>query len=207
MLSKRAVVSYAAEEPIDLVLVSGDTNEHDPALAAHNLIRRSAPVAVFPGGHEIRQIVTGGTPAQDASTRREMGRSLTADTQLRLTPAAWSMLAAGAVDPRLMGLLARTAEKHTIDVADFPRDRVTRAAGAPALRMRVTAVDGVLVKDSSSALKKMRRLFRGQQPGSGPFQMTAERRPRVHALLVTVLLPRPTGTELPALLPSNGETP
>ncbi len=130
--------------------------------------------------------------------RRKAGRQLVSDTRLRLTPPAWSTLAAGNVDPRLMGLLARMASGHTVDVSGFPRGSAERAARAPALAMEITAIDGALVGDAGPAVQEMRSLLMDHPRPFRPAKVELVTDPKPEVLLVRFLLPRPSGLVPPA---------
>ena len=198
----RAVADYGAtgERRVDLVLVSPGDAQDD---TVRRLIRRSAAVALFPDGLEIRQVVRGASPAQERAVRRQAGRQLVSDTRLRLTPPAWSTLAAGRVDPRLMGLLAQLTDGHTVDVSGFPRTPAERAARAPALAMKITAIDGALVSDAGQAVQEMRSLLMDHPRPFRPntVALVTDQEPEV--LRVSVRLPRPSGLVPPSPAPSE----
>jgi hypothetical protein len=173
------------------------------AEAVRPLIRRSLPRAEFPDGTQVRQLVTRSV-ARDRELRKAAGRRLVSDVQVRLTPGAWSMLARGRVDLRLVALIDRLTPEHSIDVAGFPRTAEERAAGAPARSMLVTAIDGALVADGGPAVTSMRGLL--DQPGSlSPAQISEVPEAAPTALLVRMLLPEPMNVTLPASPSPEGD--
>ncbi|HEX7189291.1 MAG TPA: hypothetical protein VF423_13795 [Actinomycetes bacterium] len=129
------------------------------------------------------------TTADDLAVRRESGRQLVTDTRVRLTPRAWATLSHGDVHARLIGLLERFVERHTIDVAAFPRTPAERAAGAPARSMRVTAIDGQLVDDATGTAGAMRAALLSQPGEIAPDSVTLRRDPPPAVLLVRVRPP------------------
>jgi hypothetical protein len=145
-------------------------------------------VARFPSGLTVRQLGHG-SAAQSRADRQELGRRLLADTHIRLTPRAWSRLAAGEVDPRLLNLLERVARTHTIDVSAFPLDPMERAADAPAHAMRVTAIDGQLVGDAEGEIPRLRAVLLSQPRDVRPDSVVNRRGAQPPVLVVRVLLP------------------
>jgi hypothetical protein len=185
------VTSTATARPGVLVVTFAGPKAKSPG-PAEGYVRRSELVARFPSGFAVRQVGPRGQAAEARRQRRETARQLLADTRVRLTPRAWSRLAHGDVDPRLLGLLDRVANSHTIDVAAFPRDPVQRAAGAPARAMRVTAVDGVLVGDPDANVIDLRAVLLSQSGDDRPDAVTPRLSTEPPVLLVRVLLPSTT---------------
>ena len=161
-----------------------------PAAPPTRLLRRWEPLAVFPGGLQVRQVLDRPRGAE-AATRQAIGRQVVADIGVRLTPQAWKSLIRGAVDRRLTAVLSQVAQGGAIDVSAFPRDRAMRAADAPARVMRVTAINGQLV-DDSDRIARMRAEILAQPPGLVPDSVTLRRTPSPAVLLVSVLRPSTT---------------
>lgn len=162
-LGKLEFRSYAAatSHPVDLLVLPPSTGETDRE-ALQQLLARSEPAALFYDGSQVRHVLKNGNEARALAARQRLGRQVVADNRIRLTPHAYASLTAGEVDLRVMGLLLRVANLHTIDVFGFPREGPERAARAPAREAHVTAVDGKLVSEdtaAATALKSMMELF------------------------------------------------
>jgi hypothetical protein len=184
-LPTRVVTVYgrAEQDPAALLVVT--PRDSRPVVGA-------VPLASFAGGAvEVRQVVAGTTWRQLREQLGGTGRRLVADTRLRLTPRAWSVLVAGAVDPRVIGLLSRLVNRHTIDVSAFPREEVERAASAPARAVAITAVDGVLVRAGAS--QRMRTTLLGRGLPFAPDTVRVVDGPRSPHLRLGFLLPVPEG--------------
>jgi hypothetical protein len=145
-LPRRTIIAYddAAEQPADLVIVSTDLEQLPADAAARRTSGRAVPVAVLAAGSvELREVVSKREAASNTATaRRRAGRELVRRLALRLTPAAWSELINGKVDARLMTMLGRLADRHTLDIADFPTDPSSQKVHAPARTTVLTAIDG-----------------------------------------------------------------
>jgi hypothetical protein len=174
----------------DLLVIGRDAVPGAGSDTLRRLWGSSDQVAVFGGRVQVRQVL--GAPFREVrDARREAGRRLVADTDIRLTPQAWSTLVRGDVDVRVMTLLRRWAVSRTIDIAAFPRDSTQRMADAPARRMSVTAIDGVLV-DDSRAPAQLRAQLLAQPPGLIPHSVTRRTRSGSEVLVVSFALPTET---------------
>jgi hypothetical protein len=174
------VVGYPSSRPGDvLILDAGETRGLSSA-RLQRLVTRSELLASF-SDVQVRQVLDRPRTAV-LQARRDAGARLVTDVDVRLTPRAWKDLIAGNVDARLVDLLAAAAGAgHTVDVAMFDRDEKSRAAGAPARSMRVTAVDGQLVDDTGGTvgLRVLRALELQQGDGSGTVTVDSSPRPAV----------------------------
>jgi hypothetical protein len=154
-LPRRTVLAYdqAAKQPTDLVVVSADLDRLPADAAARSLARRAVPVAKFAGGSvQLREVLSTRRSASNTATaRRSAGRELVRRLSLRLTPAAWSELIAGKVDPGLMAVLERLSGQHTLDIAAFAADSWSQKVHAPARTAVLTAVDGSPVRQDGRA--------------------------------------------------------
>ncbi|MDT7579907.1 MAG: hypothetical protein QOK35_1171 [Pseudonocardiales bacterium] len=103
-------------------------------------------------------------PAERAS-RVRIGTALAGNPSLQLDPAAADLLRQGAVDPRIMIVLAALAGGHTLTVPDFP-PAMLEPAGTLRRQVLVTAVDGAPV--GAEAPSSLREWFRGQLPPYAP---------------------------------------
>jgi hypothetical protein len=144
-LPGRTLVRYVDAASGDLVVLRRGQPQAPGALTM-GLLSASAPVALLDtraGAVEVRQLRPPGVSrAAEQNGRRAVGRQLVGRVELRLTPQAWEMLARGEVDVRVVALVADLLRSHTVEVSSFPRDSVTRAAGAPARSVSITAMDG-----------------------------------------------------------------
>jgi hypothetical protein len=175
----------AAEgDAADFVIVSAGLTELPEDHAARQEARRSRSVAIFGGGAlEVRQTATTETEAMAA------GRELSRVVPLRLTPGAWSTLVEGDVDARLMRVLGKLAEAHTIDVARFERDAATRRADGPARTAVVTAADGELVSRSGFSVRRLIADLEALPDTLRPAKVRIERRAGKSVLVINYLLP------------------
>lgn len=198
-LPGRVVDTYAdaAGQPGDLVVVATGAETQAPDVV-RRLVVESSAVAVLRPGLELRQVLDGRSAEQEQAARREAGRQLVAEIAVRLTPRAWSALAAGDVDPRLMGIIASISNDRTIDVAGFPRDEIERTAHAPARTMHVTAVDGRSVREGGATVEAIRTVLAEQPQPFRPDEVTLVSDTPTAALRVTVLLPHPAGLAPPS---------
>jgi hypothetical protein len=178
------VVGYARARPGDVLILSPGETRGLPSTKLQRLMTRSELLAAFPG-IQVRQVLDR-PRAQALLARRDAGSRLVANLDVRLTPSAWRSLVAGDVDVRLVDLLAgATAAGHTIDVSGFVRDMQSRAAGAPARIVQLTAVDGQLVDDTggTAGLSTLQDLLLEQPAGAGTVAVRSSPPPAV--LLVT----------------------
>ncbi len=110
-------------------------------------------------------------PAERAS-RARIGTALAANPGLTLGPAGVEQLRQGAVDPRVMIVLAALTREHTLTVADFPLPPLA-PAGTVRRQVLVTAVDGAPAgTDGPPALRDW---FRGQLPPYAPTVLRDDR--------------------------------
>jgi hypothetical protein len=182
------VIGYPSIRPGDVLILDAGETRGLPSAQLQRLVTRSELLADF-SGVQVRQVLDRPRTAA-LQERRDAGARLVADVDVRLTPRAWKDLIAGNVDARLVDLLAAAvAAGHTVDVATFDRDEKSRAAGAAARSMRVTAVDGQLVDDTggTAGLGALRALQLQQRDGSGA--VTVDSLPRPAVLQVTYPLP------------------
>jgi hypothetical protein len=133
------------------------------------------------------------TDPQARPSRVRVGTALAGNPAVRLAPAAAELLRQGAVDPRVMIVLATLAGGHTLDVADFPASTLEPPA-AVRRQVLVTAVDGVALTpgDASSGVG-LREWLRNQHAPYTP----AVLRDDPAGLVVGYPAPTP-----PGLLPS-----
>jgi hypothetical protein len=182
------VVGYQRTRPGDVLILEPAQAHELSSTRLQRLLSRSELLATF-SGVQVRQVLPT-TRAAALQARRDAGGRLVDNLDVRLTPGAWRDLVAGVVDTHLVDLLAAAAAAgHTVDVAAFDRDEKSRAAGAPARSMRVTAVDGQLVEDTGGAagLSTLRAL-QLRQPGTRG-DVTVSTAPRPAVLQVTYPLP------------------
>ncbi len=133
------------------------------------------------------------TDPQARPSRVRVGTALAGNPGVRLAPAAADLLRQGAVDPRVMIVLATLAGGHTLDVADFPPSTLEPPT-AVRRQVLVTAMDGVALTagDASSGVG-LREWLRNQH---APYTPTVLRDDPA-GLVVGYPSPTPTG-----LLPS-----
>jgi hypothetical protein len=117
------------------------------------------------------------------------GRKLSRQVPVRLTPEAWSTLVEGDVDPRLIALLGRLAEEHTIDVARFERDAATSRADGPARIAVLTAADSYLVSRGKPRLRRLIAEIEALPGDMRPAKVGIEKRAAGPTLVVRYLLP------------------
>jgi hypothetical protein len=164
-LPELRITRLGADEGARL-LVLPSAGGRDPAfLGRHGLRRQAEPVAAFEGGLTVVMVNSRATAA-DKRARARLGRALVRETNLRLTPEAWSVLTRGGVDLQLLEGLRTLVVGHTVDVSDFPRDAATRAARAPARSADIVAVDGRLVGAPDLDLDAAARLVTAAMPHS-----------------------------------------
>jgi hypothetical protein len=111
-----------------------------------------------------RPTVADPAPAERAS-RVRIGTALAGNPSLQLGPAAADLLRRGAVDPRIMIVLAALAGGHTLAVPDFPQAAL-EPAGTVRRQVLVTALDGAPVR--AEAPSSLRDWFRSQVPPYAP---------------------------------------
>ncbi len=118
-----------------------------------------------------RAAVADPAPAERAG-RARIGTALAANPGLTLGPAAADLLRQGAVDPRVMIVLAALTREHSLTVADFPLPPLA-PPGAVRRQVLVAAVDGAPVgADAPSALRDW---FRAQSPPYAPTVLRDDR--------------------------------
>ncbi len=128
-------------------------------------------LATVPGAGAAPAEVCGARPAvadpapAERASRVRIGSALAANPGLALDPAAAELLRQGAVDPRIMIVLAALTGEHTLTVADFPPTPLT-PAGAVRRQVLVTAVDGAPV--GADAPSTLRDWLREQRPPYAP---------------------------------------
>jgi hypothetical protein len=169
-----------AVESGELLLASDRPNDGRPGSGPTSCVGRSAVATVVRG--------TGGAPGAvcrtdggaeaviaEGANRTRLGSALAENPALRLSPAAAEALRAGAVDPRLMLVLAAMTTAHQVVVDDFPVAELD-TPDVPRRRALLSMVDGI--PTASSDL--LRTWLTAQQP---PFQPSSIR-PEGSALLV-----------------------
>lgn len=151
------------------------STEGDSA-AGRTALARSVVLARFGSGAQqadVREVLPArGGPATAARLRRTRmvaADGLLTDVRLRLTPQAWAMLARGAADPRLMGVLADLVARHDVDVWALQRSGPEADAGAPARTALVSAVDGRPVAEADAGLRDVLRTLRAESPPYRPY--------------------------------------
>jgi hypothetical protein len=105
------------------------------------------------------------TAPVERPSRVRIGTALAGNPSLRLGPAAADLLRQGAVDPRIMIVLAALAGEHALTVTDFPAAAL-EPAGTLRRQVLVTAVDGAPV--GAEAPSSLRDWFRSQLPPYAP---------------------------------------
>lgn len=163
-LPELRVTRLGAVEDARLLVLPGAGERDRAYLHRHGLTRRAEPVAAFDGGLTV-VAVNGRPTAAEKRARVRLGRALVRETNLRLTPAAWSALTRGQVDSRLLEGLRMLVATHTVDVRDFPRDAAARAARAPSRSLDVVAVDGHLVESPGFDVDGVTQLLVTAMPG------------------------------------------
>jgi hypothetical protein len=177
------------QEAADLVLVSATLKDLPEDHVAYREARRATTVATFgDGALEVRQ-TSGGDRVATAKAAEAAGRDLSRVLSVRLTPAAWATLVDGDVDPRLMTVLGRMAEDHTIDVAAFERDAATRNADGPARTAVVRAAGGDLVSRSGFSVRALIADLEALPDDLRPAKVRIERRAEEPVLVISYLLP------------------
>jgi uracil-DNA glycosylase len=164
------------------VLMVGEAPEQlagPPLTDAYRAWRRSLGLATF-GRTQVRVVVPSVAAynrqvATDRRERREAAVQLaTATPQLSLArPAAWT-LATGAVDGRLLTVLASLAAGHRITVAALPA--VPGEYGVYSLHRvaRITTYDGAAVATGTAGAQKLRQWLTAQLPPYQPLMSLSE---------------------------------
>jgi hypothetical protein len=189
----RRVAAYDDASPRSADLIMLASTDAAPPGSLRQLMKQSPRIAVFRDGVEIRAVLKRSSPRRERAVQLRAGQQLVRHTNIRLTPSAWPVLAAGTVDPRLMGLLAHLSATHSIDIGGFPRDPAERRAHAPARTATITAIDGRLVGEASAdSIRQMMTTLREPPPPFRPNVIRVEQGTSA-ALTVTFLLPSPAG--------------
>ena len=118
--------------------------------------------------------------------RARLGEQLAGNTSVRLSPGAAQLLRAGAVDARVVLVLAAIAGSHTLAIEDFPAAPLD-PPDAPRRRMIITETDGAPAAGAPSPL--LRSWLNSQK---APFAPT-EVRPVGAGLVVGFPTPSPGG--------------
>lgn len=118
--------------------------------------------------------------------RARLGEQLAGNTSVALSPGAAQLLRSGAVDARVVLVLAAIAGSHTLAVSDFPAAPLD-PPGAPRRRMVITETDGAVA--DGAPLPLLRNWLNGQK---APFAPT-EVRPVGAGLVVGFPTPSPGG--------------
>jgi hypothetical protein len=177
-------------ETADFVIVSAELNRLPAYHPVRDVAARGTPVAVFGSGTlEVRQTSRGDAATTTVNSTEAAGRDLSRQVPVRLTPEAWSTLVEGDVDARLITLLGRLAEKHTIDVASFERDAATSRADGPARVAVLTAADSELVSPSSPRVRRLMADIDDLPDDVRPAKVDIEKRAAGPMLIIRYLLP------------------
>jgi hypothetical protein len=151
----------------DLVLHTRRPSDDAPAACAPGT--RVAALPRPAGAAEIctaRPVVD--TDPQARPSRVRVGTALAGNPGVRLAPPAAELLRQGAVDPRVMIVLATLAGGHTLEVADFPPSTLEPPT-AVRRQVLVTAMDGVaLTAGGASSGAGLRDWLRNQHPPYTP---------------------------------------
>jgi hypothetical protein len=185
-LPELRVARLGARHDARLLVLPGAGNRDGGYLRRHGLVRRAERVAEFEGGLTVVSIGQRATTVEKRA-RVRLGRELVRETNLRLTPRAWSALTRGQVDRRLLEGIRATVMTHTVDVRDFPRDAAAAAARAPSRSVDVVAVDGQLVGSPGFDVDAITQLLATAMPGE-PVVSSDSSAPDP-ALRITVRLP------------------
>ena len=126
-------------------LVSTEGLRNSPDAAVAEAIESSSLLASFgvqPGQIEIRRLEPQGAEVVQArrEAQAEAGAQLARNPQMVMDPHARALLREGAVDARLIVLLAAAADRHELTIADFPA-RAGEESG-PRRTVTITEVDG-----------------------------------------------------------------
>lgn len=171
----------------DLVVVTPDLRAALPAEGTGRALRNLPVIARFGAGDEsvqVRQVIDREDPAvreaveRDRSQRLRESAALLADPALLLREEARSQLATGAVDARLLALLARLTPQFRLTVADIPA-RPEEVSTRPRRSVEIVAVDGIAVSAASARTRQLldavatapeqpeARVVEGAAPGTG----------------------------------------
>lgn len=131
-----------------------------------------AKIASFGSGTtriDIRVVYPGGAASFDAvwqtdlRNRKGAGTQLLANSRIKASPAARAQLLSGAVDPRLLDLLAFMAQRHPVRIVDFVSQS---PGGGPASLLRsmdLATVDSAAHMTGAAYLGSMLALIHGQR--------------------------------------------
>lgn len=171
----------------DLVVVTSDLRAALPGEGTGRALRNLPVIARFGAGDEsvqVRQVIAREDPAvreaveRDRSQRLRESAALLADPALLLREEARSQLVTGAVDARLLALLARLTPQFRLTIADFPA-RPEEVSTRPRRSVEIVAVDGIPVSATSARTRQLldavaispeqpeARIVEGAAPGTG----------------------------------------
>jgi hypothetical protein len=190
------VVSFAAAGPglgsADFLAVTAATR---PAASARaglaRALRGTRLVAAFGAGAarvELRRTrgwTDSAAEAREAAARHAAGADLAANPRLELGPPARVAVLAGAVDPRLLGVLAAFARDHDLAVSAFPAVRGEAATGALRRVARITAVDREGLRRGDRGQEVVESWLAAQRPPNLPLSTVLREEGTSAALEVT----------------------
>lgn len=158
-------------------VVSTDSVRSDPASfpTLSEALSRSEPVASFGAGErrvEVRRVLASNPDSKTVSRRHAAaaaaGQQLVANPALSVRPMARAALLSGRVDPRVLTVLAMTAARHRVTVADLPQPQAETAASAPRRAILLSSVDGQTVGSTPSRANLLARELQGLNPPYRP---------------------------------------
>ncbi|MGY1856710.1 hypothetical protein [Modestobacter sp. SYSU DS0290] len=158
------VPAAAGDPPLRLQVTTGE----DPAGDA---------LARFPAGTAGDDALTVADPdpaeptAEQLAARRELGTALLANPATTAPPAAAELLRSGAVDPRMLTLLAGLAARFGVGLADLP-PVPGELPGVPARQALLGSVGGEPLPGDPAAVDRLRAWLSAQRAPYRPARVT-----------------------------------
>lgn len=194
-------VDAAGAGPYDLVITGPRDRDFPGGASGGSLIVSHRPIARF-GDFEVRQLIPDGsiaTPTADSDrgARAGAGAELLGNRELTFSASSRRPLRGGEADPRLLGLLATLASRHTATVG--LRCDPASLPGTPRCRtLDINVIDGLPVASRERVPPLLAQLL---PPPGEPSRNSAAMNPRVvlrstqprPRLIVTFLAPSPVG--------------
>jgi hypothetical protein len=192
-LPGRIVRDSAHPGRVDLVLVPPGS-ELGGSPEWQRLAAGSVPIASFGSGFEVRQVLEAGTTwSSELAARTAAGRQLAHNDVLSFTPRAEALLRRGAVDPRLLTVLAGLALEHRATV-DVPAAAGTGRSDVVRLAVDIIRLDGRRVADYPWGAATVKAFLTLQSPVFMPHEVALYHRSSgLASLEIRYPLPSPTG--------------
>jgi hypothetical protein len=115
--------------------------------------------------------------AEELDRRRSLAAAILANPTTETGPQARAVLAAAAVDQRLLSLLAALVAREGLGIAAFPPapgEPDPSGGGSPARRVLLTALGGQALRPGTPATRRLTGLLEAQQPPFAPDEVTAD---------------------------------